>query len=257
MPAARAPIGRFVTLNCAALTESLLDNELFGHARGAFTGASVARPGLVEHASGGTLFLDEIGTMSSGLQAKLLRALEMGEVRRIGENATRRWMCGSSRRRTSISMRSVAAGEFRKDLYYRLNVHRVHMPPLRERPGDVPHARRAFPAPVRRRSGVTGCSDEAWALLEGYDYPGQRAAARARRAAGDCRSPAGPLLERDDFPEELMRRQAGGPAGGGERRGRARSAPSARWSPAPSFATTAKSAPPPGTSRSAAPPCGG
>src|SRR3954452_16146086 len=80
----------FVALNCAALTDSLLENELFGHSRGAFTGAAAARAGLIEHASGGTLFLDEIGTMPSGLQAKLLRALESGEVRRIGENEPRR-----------------------------------------------------------------------------------------------------------------------------------------------------------------------
>ena len=89
MPAAAAPPKPFVALNCAALTESLLENELFGHARGAFTGAAAARPGLIEHAHGGTLFLDEIGTMPKTLQAKLLRSLESGEVRRIGENETR------------------------------------------------------------------------------------------------------------------------------------------------------------------------
>src|SRR5260370_29234336 len=80
----------FVALNCAALTDSLLENELFGHARGAFTGAAGPRAGLIEHASGGTLFLDEIGTMPAGVQAKLLRALEAGEVRRIGENEPRK-----------------------------------------------------------------------------------------------------------------------------------------------------------------------
>src|SRR4029079_1903530 len=114
-----------------------LENELFGHARGAFTGANSARAGLIEHATGGTLFLDEIGTMPSGVQAKLLRALEAGEVRRIGENEARR-----------VDVRFVAAtntdlpsagdaGVFRSDLYYRLNVHRIHLPPLRERPGDT------------------------------------------------------------------------------------------------------------------------
>src|SRR4029079_11088947 len=129
--------GPFVAFNCAALTESLLENELFGHGRGAFTGAEGARPGLLEHASGGTLFLDEVGTMSTTLQAKLLRAVEAGEVRRIGENDSRkvdvRFVAA-----TNVDLKAaVDAGEFRTDLYYRLNVHRIHMPPLRERTGDL------------------------------------------------------------------------------------------------------------------------
>src|SRR5687768_14195331 len=127
----------FVALNCAALAESLLENELFGHARGAFTGADSARPGLIEHAAGGTLFLDEIGTLSKGVQAKLLRAVEAGEVRRIGENENRhvdvRFVAA-----TNVDLKSaVDSGEFRSDLFYRLNVHRVHLAPLRERAGDV------------------------------------------------------------------------------------------------------------------------
>src|SRR4051812_20949440 len=127
----------FVALNCAALTESLLENELFGHGKGAFTGAAGARAGLIEHASGGTLFLDEIGTMSKALQAKLLRALEAGEVRRIGENESRpvdvRYVAA-----TNIDLKSaIGAGEFRSDLFYRLNVHRIHMPALRDREGDL------------------------------------------------------------------------------------------------------------------------
>ena len=125
----------FVALNCAALTESLLENELFGHARGAFTGAAAPRPGLIEHAGGGTLFLDEIGTMPKTLQAKLLRALEAGEVRRIGENETRR-VDVRFLAATNLDIQAATdSGEFRSDLFYRLNVHRIHLPPLRERGG--------------------------------------------------------------------------------------------------------------------------
>src|SRR5215204_6485512 len=127
----------FVALNCAALTESLLENELFGHARGAFTGAAAPRAGLIEHASGGTLFLDEIGTMPRTLQAKLLRALEAGEVRRIGENETRRVDVRFLAATNLDIQAAVEAGEFRSDLFYRVNVHRIHIPPLRERGDDV------------------------------------------------------------------------------------------------------------------------
>jgi DNA-binding NtrC family response regulator len=193
----------FVALNCAALAESLLENELFGHARGAFTGAEGSRPGLIEHASGGTLFLDEIGTMAKTVQAKLLRAVESGEVRRIGENENRnvdvRFVAA-----TNVDLKSaVEAGEFRNDLYYRLNVHRVHMPVLRERPGDVRQLVEFFLARDGAPAGVTGCAPDAWDLLLTYQYPGnvrqlehivQRAIASAR----------GHELQRDDLPEELL-----------------------------------------------------
>ena len=192
----------FVALNCAALAESLLENELFGHARGAFTGAAAARPGLVEHASGGTLFLDEIGSMSKAVQAKLLRALEAGEVRRIGENETRRVDVRFVAATNTDLKAAVDAGDFRGDLYYRLNVHRVHMPPLRERTGDVRLLVEHFLHQYASGVGVEGCSDDAWALLLAYDYPGnvrqlehvvQRAVAIAR----------GPVLLPEDLPEEL------------------------------------------------------
>src|SRR5215467_2570295 len=127
----------FVALNCAALTDSLLENELFGHAKGAFTGAAAARAGLIEHANGGTVFLDEIGTMAAGVQAKLLRALEAGEVRRIGENDARQVDVRFIAATNTDLQGAVEAGSFRSDLFYRLNVHRIHLPPLRERPGDV------------------------------------------------------------------------------------------------------------------------
>jgi two-component system response regulator HydG len=192
----------FVALNCAALTESLLENELFGHAKGAFTGAGAARAGLIEHASTGTLFLDEIGTMAKGLQAKLLRALEAGEVRRIGENETRR-VDVRFVAATNLDIQSaVDTGEFRTDLFYRLNVHRIHLPPLRERGEDIRLLVEHFL--VRYGGGaVTGCSVAAWDALLSYQYPGnvrqlqhivQRAVAVARAA----------LLEIDDLPEEVV-----------------------------------------------------
>jgi two-component system response regulator HydG len=193
----------FVALNCAALTESLLENELFGHARGAFTGAAAARAGLIEHAGGGTLFLDEIGTMSNTLQAKLLRALESGEVRRIGENESRR-VDVRFVAATNVDLKSaVEAGEFRGDLYYRLNVHRVHMPALRERTGDVRELVEHFLGRYGSPEGVQRCAEATWDALLAYDYPGnvrelehivQRAVAIAR----------GPDLQPEDLPEELL-----------------------------------------------------
>jgi two-component system response regulator HydG len=193
----------FVALNCAALTESLLENELFGHARGAFTGAAGSRSGLIEHASSGTLFLDEIGTMSTTLQAKLLRALDSGEVRRIGENESRR-VDVRFVTATNVDLRAaVDAGGFRSDLYYRVNVHRVHMPPLRERTGDLPLLVAHFLGRYGNGAGVTGCTDSAMEALAAYDYPGnvrqlehiiQRAVAIARP----------PDLDPGDLPEELF-----------------------------------------------------
>jgi two-component system response regulator HydG len=192
----------FVALNCAALTESLLESELFGHARGAFTGAAAARAGLVEHASGGTLFLDEIGTMPKTLQAKLLRALESGEVRRLGENESRR-VDVRFLAATNVELKAaVDAGDFRSDLFYRLNVHRVHMPALRERQEDIRLLVEHFLSRDGRAAGVTGCSPAAWDILLAFDYPGnvrqlehvvQRAVAIAR----------GRQLEPDDLPEEV------------------------------------------------------
>ena len=192
----------FVALNCAAVTESLLENELFGHARGAFTGANAARQGLIEHAHGGTLFLDEIGTMPQGLQAKLLRALESGEIRRIGENETRRVDVRFVAATNLDIQRAVDAGEFRSDLFYRLNVHRIHLPPLRERGDDI----RALIDSFLARFGagaVAGCTPRAWDALLAYSYPGnvrqlqhiiQRAVAVARADH----------LDIADLPEEVV-----------------------------------------------------
>jgi two-component system response regulator HydG len=193
----------FVALNCAALTDSLLENELFGHARGAFTGAAAARAGLIEHATGGTLFLDEIGTMPAGVQAKLLRALEAGEVRRIGENDPRRVDVRFVAATNADLQAAVDNGAFRNDLYYRLNVHRIHLPPLRERRGDVERLIAFFLDQTGGPAGVSGLTDAARAALVSYEYPGnvrqlehiiQRAVAVAR----------GPVLEPADLPEELF-----------------------------------------------------
>jgi two-component system response regulator HydG len=192
----------FVALNCAALAESLLEAELFGHARGAFTDAGQAREGLIEHAHGGTLLLDEIGTMPRGLQAKLLRALEAREVRRLGENETRRVDVRFVAATNIDITGAVEAGQFRSDLYYRLNVHRIHLPPLRERGHDI----RALIDHFIHRFGagaVTGCTAAAYGVLAGYQYPGnvrqlqhiiQRAVAVAR----------GTEIDVDDLPEEVL-----------------------------------------------------
>jgi two-component system, NtrC family, response regulator HydG len=201
----------FVALNCAAVTESLLEAELFGHARGAFTGAAAARSGLIEHASGGTFFLDEIGSMSGPLQAKLLRALEDGEVRRIGSNESRsvdvRFVAA-----TNVDLEgAVQAGSFRQDLYYRLNVHHVHLPPLRERTGDVDVLAQHFLDRYGPSAGVSACSEAAWRVLRAYDYPGnvrqlehviQRAVAIAQ----------GPELDSGDLPEEMVAARAAPPS---------------------------------------------
>jgi DNA-binding NtrC family response regulator len=193
----------FVALNCAALTDSLLETELFGHARGAFTGAAAARAGLIEHAQSGTLFLDEIGTMPAALQAKLLRALESGEVRRIGENEARKVDVRFIAATNADLQGAVDRGAFRADLFYRLNVHRIHLPPLRDRAGDVEVLLDHFLYRYGATREVTAYSPAARSALLSYDYPGnvrqlehivQRAVAIAQ----------GTHIEQDDLPDELF-----------------------------------------------------
>jgi two-component system, NtrC family, response regulator HydG len=164
----------FVPVNVGALPETLIESELFGHAKGAFTGASGERPGLVEEADHGTLFLDEIGDMPLATQVKLLRTLENNEVRRVGENAPRmvdvRVVAATNRDLRVL----VAEGRFRADLYYRLNVVQIELPPLRERREDIGLLASFFLERSARRlhRPAARFTPEAMALLEKYDYPG-------------------------------------------------------------------------------------
>ena len=164
----------FVAVNCAAIPEALLESELFGHAKGAFTGATAERQGLFEEAHEGTLFLDELGDLPVALQVKLLRALQEGEVRRVGDNASRtvdvRVVAATARDLEA----DVAEGKFRADLYYRINVVRIHLPALRERSEDIPELVRHFVDRFNRRLGlhVTGVTAAAMRALVEYPWPG-------------------------------------------------------------------------------------
>jgi len=166
--------GPFVPVNVGALPESLIESELFGYAKGAFTGATSDRAGLVEEAHHGTLFLDEIGDMPLATQVKLLRTLENNEVRRVGENTARvvdvRVVAATHRDLQSL----VSEGRFRADLYYRLNVVQLEVPPLRERAGDVGLLASFFLERAARRTGRKQLrfSPEAMALLAHHEWPG-------------------------------------------------------------------------------------
>jgi transcriptional regulator with GAF, ATPase, and Fis domain len=166
-------IRRFCAVNCAALTDDLLEAELFGHARGAFTGALAERIGLFEEAHEGTLFLDEVGELSPRAQAKLLRAIQDGEIRRLGENLPRR-VQPRIVAATNRKLRDEAdAGRFRADLLYRLDVVRIAVPPLRDRVEDVPVLARAFWQHALTRTGSRATLDpETLAALARYDWPG-------------------------------------------------------------------------------------
>ena len=164
----------FVAVYCAAIPEALLESELFGHAKGAFTGAGADRQGLFEEAHEGTLFLDELGDLPVPLQVKLLRALQEGEVRRVGDNTSRtvdvRLVAATARDLEA----DVAEGKFRADLYYRVNVVRIHLPALRERSEDIPELVRHFVDRFNRRLGlhVTGVTAAAMRALVEYPWPG-------------------------------------------------------------------------------------
>jgi two-component system response regulator AtoC len=163
----------FVAINCGAIPDALLEGELFGHARGAFTGAVADKPGLFERASGGTLLLDEIGDLPLPLQVKLLRALQEGSVRRVGESHERRVdvrLLAATARDIETEVRD---GRFREDLYYRLNVVRIHLPPLRERPDDLDRLSLVLLARAARRAGRSArLSPEALAAIRQRPWAG-------------------------------------------------------------------------------------
>ncbi|HEX5475409.1 MAG TPA: sigma 54-interacting transcriptional regulator [Vicinamibacterales bacterium] len=164
---------RFCAVNCAAFADDLLEAELFGHARGAFTGAALERPGLFEDADGGTLFLDEVTELSPRAQAKLLRVLQEGEIRRVGENLSRRVDVRLLAATNRPLAAEAAAGRFRPDLRFRLDVVRIGIPPLRDRPDDVPWLAARFWADAAARVGTRATlGPDVMAALARYDWPG-------------------------------------------------------------------------------------
>jgi two-component system, NtrC family, response regulator HydG len=196
--------GPFVAVNCGAITETLLESELFGHTRGAFTGASQDRPGLFEAANNGTLLLDEVGELSPGMQVKLLRVLQEREVRRVGENRSRKVDVRVVAATNKNLLAGVTDGTFRQDLYYRLRVVELHVPPLRQRRDDIlPLARVLLAeASLRMKRKISGLAPEVADQLLRYDWPGnvrelenvmERAVALAH----------GSRVEREDLPEEV------------------------------------------------------
>jgi two-component system response regulator HydG len=163
----------FVPVNCAAITETLLESELFGHAKGSFTGATRARRGLFEEADGGTLFIDEIGETAPGSQAKLLRALQEGEIRRVGESVAVKVNVRVIAATNQELRKAIAEKRFREDLYYRLNVVPLRVPPLRERREDIPLLAAHFLDDYNTRSGTKKTfTQEAVARLLEHDWPG-------------------------------------------------------------------------------------
>jgi two-component system response regulator HydG len=210
---------RFVAVNCAALSEGLIESELFGHVKGAFTGAVSAKEGRIVYADGGTLFLDEVGDMPLATQAKLLRVLESREVQPVGGNTLQRVDIRLVAATNRDLRKMVAEGTFREDLLFRLKVVTVELPALRERAGDVPLLIEHFIGELagQHERAVRGITPEARAALVRYDWPGNVRELRnvienmVLLARGD-------LLELDDVPEGVREGgQSGGRRGGGYR----------------------------------------
>jgi two-component system response regulator HydG len=196
--------GNFVALNCAALSEGILESELFGHEKGAFTGAMTARKGRFEHADGGTLFLDEVGDMPMATQIKLLRVIENREIVRVGSNDPRRVDVRLVSATNQKLDELVKAGRFREDLYFRLKVVRIVLPPLRGRREDIPLLTDHFIRRLAAEHGkpITGITPEAQRLLNAYDWPGN-----VRELINTLETmvvlATGPTLDVADVPPEI------------------------------------------------------
>jgi transcriptional regulator with PAS, ATPase and Fis domain len=194
----------FLAINCGALPENLLESELFGHVRGAFTGAATDKKGMFEQADGGTIFLDEVGELAQPSQVKLLRALQEGEVRRVGSNTSIRVNVRIVSATNRDLRRAMEEEAFREDLYYRLNVFQIEIPPLRDRKEDIPLLAHYFLERVaaKMKKTVRGFSEDAQVLLMRYAYPGnvrelENAIQRAVALAEDD------LIRPEDLPPRM------------------------------------------------------
>ena len=192
----------FLSVNCGALPEGLLESELFGHVKGAFTGAVKDKVGLFEAANGGTLFLDEIGEMSPATQVRLLRALQEREVIPVGSTEVRQIDVRIMAATNSDLNEEIRRGAFRSDVYYRLNVIALHLPPLRERRDDIPMLARRFLDALAERGGERDLAEDTLEALCAYDWPGNvRELENAlERAAVVARNPE---ISVDDLPEDV------------------------------------------------------
>ena len=193
--------GPFVAINCAAIPENLLESELFGYKKGAFTGAVSDRAGLFKRADGGTVFLDEIGAMPLGLQAKLLRVLQEREVLPLGghtpEKVDPRFLAATNEKLKELVVR----GAFREDLYFRLNVIPLRIAPLRERPGDIPLLLAHFLATYCQGSNPPRFSSEAMARLSAYGWPGN--IRQLENTVQYCLTMGGMDLDVGDLPPDV------------------------------------------------------
>jgi two-component system response regulator HydG len=202
----RRSSGPYVSVNCAALPEPLLESELFGHVRGAFTGATADRPGLFVEASGGSIVLDEVAEMAPGLQAKLLHVIESGSVRPVGATKQRLIDVRIIAATNQDLAQAVQQGKFREDLRYRLDVVSIVVPPLRERREDIPDLLGFFLSEARRKypqSPIRTFSREALSTLKAYRWPGnvRELAHVVERVALLCQSAE---VGQNDLPDELL-----------------------------------------------------